>query len=55
MILGHTDNIPVDSWALKMVSLEFYGGEPVGRAGRSRIRALGQVEGMAYWFWDWEE
>lgn len=32
MLLCRYDFVPVDSWALKMVSHEWYGGEPVGRA-----------------------
>jgi 3-methyladenine DNA glycosylase/8-oxoguanine DNA glycosylase len=56
MILGHTDDIPVDSWALKMVSQEFYSGEPVGRAEvEAAFERWGRWKGMAYWFWDWEE
>ena len=29
LLLGRSDFIPIDSYALKMVSLEWYGGEPV--------------------------
>ena len=54
-ILGHTDYIPVDSWALKMVSQEFYGGEAVGRAQvEAAFERWGRWKGLAYWFWDWE-
>jgi 3-methyladenine DNA glycosylase/8-oxoguanine DNA glycosylase len=29
LILGHSDFIPVDSWALKLVSHEWYRGKPI--------------------------
>ena len=44
MLLGRTDFIPIDSYALKMVSKEFHGGEPVGPQEVSGFRALGRVE-----------
>jgi len=54
MLLGHYDLIPVDSWALKMVSHEWYGGEPVGRAEvEAAFERWGEWKGLAYWFWDW--
>jgi 3-methyladenine DNA glycosylase/8-oxoguanine DNA glycosylase len=54
MLLGHYDFIPVDSWALKMVSHEWYGGEPVGRAEvEAAFERWGEWKGLAYWFWDW--
>lgn len=54
-ILGHTDYIPVDSWALKMVSQEFHGGEAVGRPEvEAAFERWGRWKGLAYWFWDWE-
>jgi 3-methyladenine DNA glycosylase/8-oxoguanine DNA glycosylase len=54
MILGRYDHLPVDSWALKMVSHEWYGGEPVGRAEvEAAFAGWGQWQGLAYWFWDW--
>ncbi len=54
MILEHYDYIPVDSWARRMVSEEWYEGEPVGK--REVLHAFekwGQWKGLAYWFWDW--
>jgi 3-methyladenine DNA glycosylase/8-oxoguanine DNA glycosylase len=33
MILGRYDFVPVDSWAMKMVPHEWYGGEAVGPGG----------------------
>ncbi|MEJ2262368.1 MAG: hypothetical protein P8X95_02920 [Anaerolineales bacterium] len=54
MILGRYDFIPVDSWALKMVSHEWYGGEPVGPAEvEAAFENWGEWKGLAYWFWDW--
>jgi 3-methyladenine DNA glycosylase/8-oxoguanine DNA glycosylase len=54
MILGRYDSIPVDSWALKMVSREWFGGEPVTRAQVEEAFAhWGEWRGLAYWCWDW--
>lgn len=54
MILGHYDFLPVDSWALKIVSHEWYGGEPIGPAEvEAAFEKWGQRKGLAYWFWDW--
>jgi 3-methyladenine DNA glycosylase/8-oxoguanine DNA glycosylase len=54
MILGRYDFIPVDSWALNVVSHEWYGGEPVGRAEvEAAFERWGEWKGLAYWFWNW--
>ena len=54
MLLGRYDFVPVDSWALKLVSHEWYGGEPVGRAEvEAAFERWGEWKGLAYWFWDW--
>jgi 3-methyladenine DNA glycosylase/8-oxoguanine DNA glycosylase len=54
MLLGRYDFVPVDSWALKMVSHEWYGGEPIGRAEvEAAFEHWGEWKGLAYWFWDW--
>jgi 3-methyladenine DNA glycosylase/8-oxoguanine DNA glycosylase len=54
VLLGRYDFVPVDSWALKMVSHEWYGGEPVGRAEvEAAFDRWGEWKGLAYWFWDW--
>ena len=46
LLLGHYDFIPVNSWALKMVSHEWYNDEPVSKVpGGAGLRALGSVEG----------
>mgnify|MGYP001152652825 CR=1 FL=1 len=54
ILLGRYDFVPVDSWAVKMVSHEWYGGEPVGRAEvEAAFERWGKWKGLAYWFWDW--
>jgi len=54
MLLGRYDFVPVDSWALKMVSHEWYSGEAVGRAEvESAFEGWGEWKGLAYWFWAW--
>ena len=54
MLLGRYDFVPVDSWALKMVSHEWYDGEPVGQAEvEAAFDHWGEWKGLAYWFWDW--
>ena len=54
MLLGRYDFVPVDSWALKLVSHEWYGGEPIGRAEvEAAFDHWGEWKGLAYWFWDW--
>jgi 3-methyladenine DNA glycosylase/8-oxoguanine DNA glycosylase len=54
MILSRYDSVPVDSWALKMVSHEWHGGEPVGQAEvEAAFEHWGEWKGLAYWFWDW--
>lgn len=54
MILGRYDFIPIDSWAFKMVSNEWYGGEAVGpKEVEAAFANWGRYKGLAYWFWDW--
>jgi 3-methyladenine DNA glycosylase/8-oxoguanine DNA glycosylase len=54
MLLGRYDFVPVDSWALKMVSHEWHEGRPVGHAEVEEAFApWGEWKGLAYWFWDW--
>lgn len=54
MILGRYDYLPIDSWAYKMVSKEFFGGAPVTAKDIEAVFARwGQWKGLAYWFWDW--
>lgn len=54
MLLGHYREIPVDSWARKMVSHEWHKGEKIGR--EEVERAFAQWEdwkGLAFWLWNW--
>jgi len=54
MLLGRYDFVPVDSWAVKMVSHEWHGGQPIGRAEvEAAFEHWGAWQGLAYWFWDW--
>ncbi len=54
MLLGRYNFVPVDSWALKLVSHEWYDGERVGRAEvEAAFERWGEWKGLAFWFWDW--
>jgi 3-methyladenine DNA glycosylase/8-oxoguanine DNA glycosylase len=54
MLLGRYDYLPVDSWARKLVSHEWYDGEPVSRKQvEAAFEQWGPWKGLAYWFWDW--
>ena len=54
IILGRYDFIPVDSWARKLVSHEWYGGESVRSTDvEAAFERWGEWKGLAYWFWDW--
>jgi 3-methyladenine DNA glycosylase/8-oxoguanine DNA glycosylase len=56
VLLGRYDYLPVDSWALKMVSNEWYGGKPVtAREVEAAFAAWGKWKGLAYFLWDWSE
>jgi 3-methyladenine DNA glycosylase/8-oxoguanine DNA glycosylase len=55
MILGRGDFIPVDSWAMKLVSHEWHDGEPVTpKQVEEHFEGWGEFKGLAYWFWDWK-
>ena len=55
LILGRGDFIPVDSWALKLVSHEWYDGQPVTpKQVEAAFEEWGEFKGLAYWFWDWK-
>lgn len=55
LILGRSDFIPVDSWALKLVSHEWYRGKPItAREVEKRFESWGEFKGLAFWFWDWK-
>ena len=54
MLLGRYDYVPVDSWALKVVSNEFFKGEVVTpKQVLSTFEKWGKWQGLVYWFWDW--
>jgi 3-methyladenine DNA glycosylase/8-oxoguanine DNA glycosylase len=53
-ILGRYDFLPVDSWALKVVSYEWYNGASIGKKEvETAFEHWGNWKGLAYWFWDW--
>jgi 3-methyladenine DNA glycosylase/8-oxoguanine DNA glycosylase len=54
MLLGRYDYVPVDSWALKVVSNEFFAGEKVTpKQVLETFAPWGKWQGLVYWFWDW--
>jgi 3-methyladenine DNA glycosylase/8-oxoguanine DNA glycosylase len=54
MLLGRYDFIPVDSWAVKMVSQEWHNGQPVVPAQvEAAFERWGEWRGLAYWCWEW--
>lgn len=54
MLLGRYDYVPVDTWALKVVSNEFFGGEKVTpKQVLETFAPWGKWQGLVYWFWDW--
>jgi 3-methyladenine DNA glycosylase/8-oxoguanine DNA glycosylase len=54
MLLGRYDFLTIDTWALKIVSHEWYGGQPIGPADvETQFEKWGKWKGLAYWFWDW--
>jgi len=55
MILGRHDFIPIDSYALKMVSHEWHKGKPItAKEVEKRFEKWGAYKGLAFWFWDWK-
>ncbi len=55
MLLGHYDFLPIDSWALKLVSHEWHNGETVSKKDvEAAFEGWGKWKGLAYWFWDWK-
>jgi 3-methyladenine DNA glycosylase/8-oxoguanine DNA glycosylase len=55
MILGRGDFIPIDTYAMKMVSHEWHAGRPVTPNQVERaFRKWGEYKGLAFWFWDWK-
>ncbi|HSB03407.1 MAG TPA: hypothetical protein VLE49_22340, partial [Anaerolineales bacterium] len=55
LILGRSDFIPIDSWALKLVSHEWYRGKPItAKEVEKHFEKWGEYKGLAFWFWDWK-
>ncbi len=55
MILGRPDFIPIDTYALKMVSHEWHRGRKVTpKQVEKAFRRWGEYKGLAFWFWDWK-
>jgi 3-methyladenine DNA glycosylase/8-oxoguanine DNA glycosylase len=53
MLLGRYNFLTVDSWAMKMVSREWYNGEPVTPAQVEKaFEKWGEWKGLVYWLWD---
>ena len=54
LILGRSDFIPIDSWALKLVSEEWYDGKSISpKEVEKHFEHWGEFKGLAFWFWDW--
>ncbi len=55
MILGRSDFIPIDTYALKMVSHEWHRGRPItAKEVEKAFVKWGEYKGLAFWFWDWK-
>ena len=56
MLLGYYEYLTIDSWAIKMVSQEFFNGESIEPKDVEEIfEPWGKWKGLAYWLWDWSE
>ncbi len=54
MLLGRYDNLPIGSWARRLVSHEWHAGRPIDPAQVERAFAhWGPWKGLAYWLWQW--
>jgi len=52
MLIGRYDYIGVDSWARKLVSQHFHGGQPVGEKQiQAAFERFGRWKALAYWFY----
>jgi 3-methyladenine DNA glycosylase/8-oxoguanine DNA glycosylase len=55
LILGRSDFIPIDSWALKLVSHEWHKGKSItAKEVEKAFEKWGEYKGLAFWFWDWK-
>lgn len=56
MLLGHYEFLTIDSWALKIVSREFFNGDPISAGEVKEVfESWGKWKGLAYWLWNWSE
>ncbi len=54
ILLGRYDFLPIDSWALKVVSKEWHNGKNIGsKEVEAAFEKWGEWKGLAYWFWNW--
>lgn len=54
LLLECYDVLPIDSWAIKLVSREWFGGAPIGRAEvEAAFARWGEWKTLAFWFWNW--
>ncbi|MFX1485093.1 MAG: DNA-3-methyladenine glycosylase family protein [Promethearchaeota archaeon] len=55
MILGRYDFIPIDTWAMTVVSHEWHNGNKIKPEDvEDAFENWNEWKGLAYWFWDWE-
>ena len=55
-LLGRYDYVGVDTWARKMISKQFYGGQRVSdKEIQSVFGSFGRWQAMVYWFYRWDE
>ncbi|MFC2064634.1 DNA-3-methyladenine glycosylase family protein [Chloroflexota bacterium] len=55
MILGRSDFLPIDSWALKVVSHEWFNGDAITPSQvQESFEKWGEWKGLVFWCWDWK-
>jgi len=55
-LLGRYDHIGVDTWARKLVSSQFHGGQPVTDADvQAAFESFGPWRALAFYFYEWDE
>lgn len=53
MLLGFYDRIPIDGYALRFISQEFYNGEKItGKEVYETFNPYGKWKALAFWFWE---
>jgi 3-methyladenine DNA glycosylase/8-oxoguanine DNA glycosylase len=56
VLLGRYDYVGVDSWAKKLVSRQFYAGQPVGdKEIQETFERFGRCRALAYWFYRYDD